>query len=242
MVREIKELHAQGRPILVGTISVETSEMLGRMLKTAGIPTRAQRQIPPAGSRDCHPRRATGAVTIATNMAGRGTRHQTGPGVGGGGLHVLGTERHESRRIDRQLRGTLLPSGDPGSSHFFISLEDDLMRLFGSDRISNIMVRMGLEEGQELEHPLLNRSIEQAQKRSRGTTSRSASARSNSTTMNKQRRSSMASRNEIIQSDDVRDHPHGYHGGGRPIEGAGVLGCRAIRQNGTSGLFGLIST
>src|SRR5207244_12153306 len=106
------------------------------------------------------------AVTIATNMAGRGTDIKLGPGVAeAGGLHVIGTERHEARRIDRQLRGRCARQVDPGSSHFFISLEDDLMRLFGSDRIGKVMERVGLEEGQELEHPLLNRSIETAQKR-----------------------------------------------------------------------------
>ena len=208
VVREIKELHAQGRPILVGTISVETSEMLGRMLKAAGIPhavlnAKYHQQeaeiVTRAGQR--------GAVTIATNMAGRGTDIKLGPGVSEvGGLHVLGTERHESRRIDRQLRGRCSRQGDPGSSHFFISLEDDLMRLFGSDRISNIMVRMGLEEGQELEHPLLNRSIEQAQKRVEG---HNFQIRKRTLefddVMNKQREVIYGFRNEIIQSDDVRD-------------------------------------
>jgi preprotein translocase subunit SecA len=208
VVREIKELHGQGRPILVGTISVETSEMLGRMLKAAGIPhavlnAKYHQQeaeiVTRAGQR--------GAVTIATNMAGRGTDIKLGAGVSEvGGLHVLGTERHESRRIDRQLRGRCSRQGDPGSSHFFISLEDDLMRLFGSDRISNIMVRMGLEEGQELEHPLLNRSIEQAQKRVEG---HNFQIRKRTLefddVMNKQREVIYGFRNEIIQSDDVRD-------------------------------------
>src|SRR5262249_57146967 len=106
-----------------------------------------------------------GAVTIATNMAGRGTDIKLAPGVAElGGLHVIGTERHEARRIDRQLRGRCARQGDPGSSHFFIGLEDDLMRLFGSDRIVKYMEKMGLEEGPEMEHPLLNKSIEQAQK------------------------------------------------------------------------------
>jgi len=208
VVREIKELHGQGRPILVGTISVETSEMLGRMLKAAGIPHAVLNAkyhqheaeiVTRAGQR--------GAVTIATNMAGRGTDIKLGAGVSEvGGLHVLGTERHESRRIDRQLRGRCSRQGDPGSSHFFISLEDDLMRLFGSDRISNIMVRMGLEEGQELEHPLLNRSIEQAQKRVEG---HNFQIRKRTLefddVMNKQREVIYGFRNEIIQSDDVRD-------------------------------------
>ncbi|HEX3890659.1 MAG TPA: preprotein translocase subunit SecA, partial [Verrucomicrobiae bacterium] len=167
VAKEIKELHGQGRPILVGTVSVETSEMLSKMLKREGLihsvlNAKFHQQeaeiVARAGQR--------GAITIATNMAGRGTGIKLGAGVAEvGGLHVLGTERHESRRIDRQLRGRCSRQGDPGSSHFFISLEDDLMRLFGSDRIVKVMERMGLEEGQELEHPLLNRSIEQAQKR-----------------------------------------------------------------------------
>src|SRR5256885_15782042 len=106
------------------------------------------------------------SVTIATNMAGRGTDIKLGPGIAElGGLHVIGTERHEARRIDRQLRGRCARQGDPGSSHFFIGLEDDLMRLFGSDRIVKYMERMGLEEGPEPEHPPLNRSIEQERKR-----------------------------------------------------------------------------
>ena len=184
VVKEIKELHAQGRPVLVGTISVETSEMLSRMLKKEGLihsvlNAKYHQQeaeiVARAGQR--------GAITIATNMAGRGTDIKLGEGVAGvGGLHVLGTERHESRRIDRQLRGRCSRQGDPGSSHFFISLEDDLMRLFGSDRIVKLMERMGLEEGEELKHGLLNRSIQQAQKRVESTISSSANARSNTTT------------------------------------------------------------
>jgi preprotein translocase subunit SecA len=149
--------------VLVGTISVETSEMLSRMLKKEGLihsvlNAKYHQQeaeiVARAGQR--------GAITIATNMAGRGTDIKLGPGVPEvqphaaakvvGGLHVLGTERHESRRIDRQLRGRCSRQGDPGSSHFFISLEDDLMRLFGSDRIVKLMERMGLEEGEELKH------------------------------------------------------------------------------------------
>src|SRR5205085_2666644 len=167
VLKEIKEVHAAGRPILVGTISVEVSETLSKMLKRDGIihsvlNAKYHQQeaeiVARAGQR--------GGVTIATNMAGRGTDIKLGAGVPeAGGLHVIGTERHEARRIDRQLRGRCARQGDPGSSHFFIGLEDDLMRLFGSDRIVKYMEKMGLEEGQELEHPLLNRSIEQAQKR-----------------------------------------------------------------------------
>jgi preprotein translocase subunit SecA len=148
-----------------------------------------------------------GAVTIATNMAGRGTDIKLGPGVAElGGLHVLATERHEARRIDRQLRGRCARQGDPGSSHFFISLEDDLMRLFGSDRIVKMMERMGLEEGQELTHPWLNRSIQQAQKR---VEEHNFQIRKRTLefddVMNKQREVIYGFRNEIIHADDVRD-------------------------------------
>ena len=167
VLNEIKTVHGQGRPILVGTVSVETSEQLSRLLQrerlvhsvlNAKYHQQEAEIVTRAGQR--------GAITIATNMAGRGTDIKLGPGIAElGGLHVLATERHEARRIDRQLRGRCARQGDPGSSHFFIALEDDLMRLFGSDRIVKYMEKMGLEEGQELEHPLLNRSIEQAQKR-----------------------------------------------------------------------------
>ncbi len=208
VVGEIKELHALGRPILVGTVSVEASEMLSRMLKREGLihsvlnakyHEQEAEIISRAGQR--------GAVTIATNMAGRGTDIKLGPGVTEvGGLHVLGTERHESRRIDRQLRGRCSRQGDPGSSHFFISLEDDLMRLFGSDRIVKMMEKMGLEEGQELSHPLLNRSIQQAQKR---VEQHNFQIRKRTLeyddVMNKQREVIYGFRNEIINAADVRD-------------------------------------
>ena len=208
VLKEIQTVHDQGRPILVGTISVEVSELLSRMLKKAGIihsvlNAKYHQQeaeiVARAGQR--------GAVTIATNMAGRGTDIKLGPGVtDAGGLHVIGTERHESRRIDRQLRGRCARQGDPGSSHFFISLEDDLMRLFGSDRIVKYMEKLGLEEGQELEHPLLNRSIGQAQVR---VEQHNYQIRKRTLeyddVMNKQREVIYGFRNEIINSDDVRD-------------------------------------
>ncbi len=207
-LKEIQTVHQQGRPILVGTISVEMSELLSRMLKKAGIihsvlNAKYHQQeaeiVARAGQR--------GAVTIATNMAGRGTDIKLGPGVTElGGLHVIGTERHESRRIDRQLRGRCARQGDPGSSHFFISLEDDLMRLFGSDRIVKVMERLGLEEGQELEHPWLNRSIGQAQVR---VEQHNFQIRKRTLeyddVMNKQREVIYGFRNEIITSPDVRD-------------------------------------
>ncbi|HSY09687.1 MAG TPA: preprotein translocase subunit SecA, partial [Candidatus Dormibacteraeota bacterium] len=205
---EIKELHVQGRPILVGTISVETSEMLSKMLKREGLihsvlNAKFHQQeaeiVARAGQR--------GAITIATNMAGRGTDIKLGAGVAEvGGLHVLGTERHESRRIDRQLRGRCSRQGDPGSSHFFISLEDDLMRLFGSDRIVKLMERMGLEEGQELTHPLLNRSIQQAQKRvEQHNFQQRKRTLEYDDVMNKHRGVVYEFRNEIINAGDVRD-------------------------------------
>jgi preprotein translocase subunit SecA len=208
VVQEIKKLHAEGRPALVGTISVETSEMLSRMLKREGLihavlNAKYHQQeaeiVARAGQR--------GAITIATNMAGRGTDIKLGEGVADiGGLHVLGTERHEARRIDRQLRGRCARQGDPGSSHFFISLEDDLMRLFGSDRIVKYMEKMGLEEGQELTHPLLNRSIQQAQKR---VEQHNFQIRKRTLeyddVMNKQREVIYGFRNEIINGEDVRD-------------------------------------
>jgi preprotein translocase subunit SecA len=208
VLKEIKTIHGQGRPILVGTISVEVSEFLSKLLKREGIihavlNAKFHQQeaeiVSRAGQR--------GGVTIATNMAGRGTDIKLGPGVADlGGLHVIGTERHESRRIDRQLRGRCARQGDPGSSHFFISLEDDLMRLFGSDKIVKYMERMGLEEGQELEHPLLNRSIEQAQKR---VEQHNFQIRKRTLeyddVMNKQREVVYGFRNEIIRADDVRD-------------------------------------
>ena len=208
VLNEIRQTHALGRPILVGTISVEVSEQLSRMLKREGIihsvlNAKYHQQeaeiITRAGQR--------GAVTIATNMAGRGTDIKLGPGVADlGGLHVLATERHEARRIDRQLRGRCARQGDPGSSHFFISLEDDLMRLFGSDRIGKWMEKWGLEEGQELTHPWLNRSIQQAQKR---VEQHNFQIRKRTLefddVMNKQREVIYGFRNEIIHADDVRD-------------------------------------
>ncbi|MFM8878351.1 MAG: preprotein translocase subunit SecA [Verrucomicrobiota bacterium] len=208
VLQELKQLHGQGRPILVGTISVEASEMLSRMLKKEGI-------VHSVLNAKYHEQEAEivaragqkGAVTIATNMAGRGTDIKLGPGVSElGGLHVLCTERHESRRIDRQLRGRCSRQGDPGSSHFFISLEDDLMRLFGSERITKVMERMGLEEGQELEHPLLNRSIQTAQKRVEGHYFQQRKRTLEyDDVMNKQREVVYGFRNDIIHADDVRD-------------------------------------
>ncbi len=165
--KEIKELHEQGRPVLVGTTSVENSEKLSALLKKMGVPhevlnakhhEREAEIVAHAGEK--------GRVTIATNMAGRGTDIVLGPGVAElGGLHILGTERHESRRIDNQLRGRAGRQGDPGSSRFYLSLEDDLLRIFGSDKIATIMDKMGMEEGEPIEHQMLSKAIENAQRK-----------------------------------------------------------------------------
>ncbi len=167
VVREIAERHAKGQPLLVGTTSIAQSEELSAMLKKQGVPHNVlnakfhemEAQIVAQAGQ-------AGAVTIATNMAGRGTDIVLGDGVAElGGLHIIGTERHESRRIDNQLRGRAGRQGDPGSSRFYLSLEDDLMRLFGSDNIAGIMDKLGMEEDEPIEHALITRSIEQAQKK-----------------------------------------------------------------------------
>ena len=164
---EIVRLVEQKRPVLVGTTSVETSELLSRMLKrkqidhnvlNAKLHAREADIVRDAGQ--------PGMVTIATNMAGRGTDIKLGPGVKeAGGLAIIGTERHDSRRVDRQLRGRAGRQGDPGSSQFYVSLEDDLMRMFGSERIAKVMDRLGLQEGEEIQHSMITNSIERAQKK-----------------------------------------------------------------------------
>ena len=167
VIEEIEKMRSQGRPILVGTTSVEVSELLSRMLKQKGL----QHNVLNAKQ---HAREAqvvaeaglAGAITIATNMAGRGTDIKLGHGVKeAGGLAILGTERHESRRVDRQLRGRAGRQGDPGTSQFFVSLEDDLMRMFGSERIASLMDRMGYKEGEVIQHSMISKSIERAQKK-----------------------------------------------------------------------------
>lgn len=167
VIEEIKQLQAKGRPVLVGTTSVEVSELLSKMLTFEKVPhnvlnakqhAREAQIVAEAG--------LPGAVTIATNMAGRGTDIKLGPGVKeAGGLAIIGTERHESRRVDRQLRGRAGRQGDPGTSQFFVSLEDDLMRMFGSERIAGLMDRMGYKEGEVIQHSMITRSIERAQKK-----------------------------------------------------------------------------
>ncbi|MDR1856772.1 MAG: preprotein translocase subunit SecA [Desulfovibrio sp.] len=163
----IAEIHATGQPILVGTISIETSEMLSGMLGAMGIPHNVLNAKQHAKEAEIVAQAGQpGKVTIATNMAGRGTDIVLGEGVAAlGGLHILGTERHESRRIDNQLRGRSGRQGDPGSSRFYLSMQDDLMRLFGSDRISGIMEKLGLRDGEAIENPMVTRAVESAQKR-----------------------------------------------------------------------------
>jgi preprotein translocase subunit SecA len=167
VIDEIEALSSVGRPVLVGTTSVEVSELLSRMLQQKKINhnvlnakqhAKEAQVVAEAG--------LPGAVTIATNMAGRGTDIKLGPGVKeAGGLAIIGTERHESRRVDRQLRGRAGRQGDPGSSQFFVSLEDELMRLFGSERIASLMDKMGHKDGEVLQHSMITKSIERAQKK-----------------------------------------------------------------------------
>lgn len=167
VIDEIQDLNRKGRPVLVGTTSVEISELLSRMLKMKGLKhnvlnaklhQREAEVVAEAGK--------SGAITIATNMAGRGTDIKLTTEVrDAGGLAIIGTERHESRRVDRQLRGRSGRQGDPGSSQFFVSLEDELMRLFGSERIAGIMDKLGLKEGEVIQHPMITKSIERAQKK-----------------------------------------------------------------------------
>jgi len=208
VINEIKRAHAKGQPVLVGTVSVESSEVMSRMLKREKIPHNVLNAkyhmqeaeiVARAGQK--------GTVTISTNMAGRGTDIKLGEGVADlGGLYVIGTERHQSRRIDRQLRGRCARQGDPGASRFYVSFEDDLMRNFGAaDRMTKIMERFGLEEGQELEHKWLNRSVETAQKR---VEQRDYLARKRTLefddVMNMQREVIYGFRNDAIESDEPR--------------------------------------
>ncbi len=208
VIKAIQEAHAKGQPVLVGTVSVDSSEVLSRMLKRTGIVhsvlnAKYHQQeaeiVSRAGQR--------GAVTIATNMAGRGTDIKLGEGVAEvGGLFVIGTERHESRRIDRQLRGRCSRQGDPGLSRFYISLEDDLMRLFASGGMMAKMIESSMKEGEELEHPWLNKSIESAQKK---VEQQNYSIRKRllqyDDVLNKQREVIYAIRNGAIQADRSKD-------------------------------------
>jgi preprotein translocase subunit SecA len=209
VVSEIIELHRKGQPLLVGTVSIEKSELLSSLLKKSHVLHNVLNAkfhemeaeiIKQAGQ--------PGAVTIATNMAGRGTDIVLGPGVKEvGGLHVLGTERHEARRIDNQLRGRSGRQGDPGSSRFYLSLEDDLMRIFGSERISGMMQKLGMEEGQEIEHPFVSRAIETAQKRVEG---RNFEIRKQlleyDNVMNRQREVIYEERRKVLEGENLKQH------------------------------------
>ncbi len=206
VLEEIKDCHQRGQPVLVGTTSIEKSERLSRLLKREGIKhevlnakhhEKEAQIVAQAGQ--------LGHVTIATNMAGRGTDIVLGEGVvATGGLHILGTERHESRRIDNQLRGRSGRQGDPGSSRFFLSLEDDLLRIFGSDRIKGLMGRLGMEEGQPIEHNMVSRAIERAQKRVEG---HNFDIRKHlleyDNVMNKQREAIYGQRRQILAGEDL---------------------------------------
>jgi preprotein translocase subunit SecA len=208
VVDEIERRHMQGQPILVGTISIEKSELLSRMLSKRGIRhevlnakyhEKEAQIIAQAGQK--------GAVTISTNMAGRGTDIVLGQGVKDiGGLHVIGTERHESRRIDNQLRGRSGRQGDRGSSQFYISLEDDLMRLFGSERIMGMIDKLGFDDTQPIEHSFLSKAIENAQKKVEG---RNFDIRKHvlqyDDVMNKQREVIYAQRRRVLEGENIRD-------------------------------------
>jgi preprotein translocase subunit SecA len=209
VIEEICRLHESGRPVLVGTISIEKSEKLSQLLIKGGIPhhvlnaryhEKEAEIVAKAGQK--------GAVTIATNMAGRGTDIVLGEGVAQlAGLHITGTERHEARRIDNQLRGRAGRQGDPGSSRFYLSLEDDLMRIFGSDRISGIMARLGMEEGQSIEHGIVTRAIQTAQKR---VEAHNFDIRKHlleyDNVMNKQREVIYDMRRTILEGESLKDH------------------------------------
>ncbi len=237
LIDEIRAAHERRQPVLVGTISVEKSELISRMLKREKIPHNVLNAKNHQSEAEIVARAGQpGAVTIATNMAGRGTDIKLGEGVVGidretivsdislddkykggtlkkwitenpCGLYVIASERHESRRVDRQLRGRCARQGDPGCSAFFISLEDDLMRLFGSDRISNIMQKLGIEEGEVLVHPWLNKSLQTAQRR---VEQQNFAIRKRTLeyddVMNKQREVIYEFRSEILRSENPREH------------------------------------
>ncbi len=213
VAEEIKRLHEKGQPVLVGTTSVEKSERLSKMLKRMGIKhevlnakhhEREAEIVAHAGEK--------GRVTIATNMAGRGTDIVLGEGVAElGGLHIIGTERHESRRIDNQLRGRSGRQGDPGSSRFYLSLEDDLLRIFGAEKISGIMDKLGMKEGEPIEHNLLSKAIENAQRK---VEAQNFEIRKHlleyDDVMNKQREVIYSQRKQILKGEDLKDVVIGF--------------------------------
>ena len=208
VVEDIKETHAKGQPVLVGTITIETSEMLSKMLKKEGIHHEVlnakfhEKEAEIVAKAGLH-----GAVTIATNMAGRGTDIKLDPeSVKAGGLKIIGTERHESRRIDNQLRGRSGRQGDPGESKFYISLEDDLMRLFASERLIKIFNAIGVPENEEIQHSMLTRAIEKAQMKIE---SNNYGIRENllkyDEVNNEQREVIYEERNKVLEGDNMRD-------------------------------------
>ncbi|MBE3036024.1 MAG: preprotein translocase subunit SecA, partial [Candidatus Atribacteria bacterium] len=209
VIEEIVEVHKMGRPILVGTVSIDKSETLSKLLKKENIEHNVLNAKNHEREAEIIAQAGQGRnVTISTNMAGRGTDIVLGEGIAKlGGLHVVGTERHEARRIDNQLRGRSGRQGDPGSSRFFLSLEDDLMRLFGSDRISGIMEKLGMEEDIPIEHPLVTRSIESAQKKVEG---RNFEIRKQlldfDNEMEYQRKVIYEQRRMVLESKDVKKH------------------------------------
>jgi len=209
VLKSVAEMHKQGRPVLVGTISIDRNELLGRLLEKSNIPHSVLNAKFHAQEAEIIKRAGqSAAVTIATNMAGRGTDIVLGEGIAElGGLHVIGTERHESRRIDNQLRGRTGRQGDPGSSQFFLSLEDDLMRIFGSDRIGGVMQKLGMEEGQDIQHPLVTRSIETAQARVEG---RNFDIRKEllkfDDIMNQQRMAIYKERKQVLEGSDLKEY------------------------------------
>ncbi len=208
VVEAVKEAHASGQPVLVGTITIEVSELLSKMLKKEGIPHKVLNAkyhemeaeiVADAGQH--------GAVTIATNMAGRGTDIKLDDNArAAGGLKIIGTERHESRRIDNQLRGRSGRQGDPGESRFYISLEDDLMRLFGSERLMNVFNTLGVEDGEQIEHKMLSSAIEKAQKKIEGN---NFGIRKNlleyDQVMNEQREIIYTERRRVLDGESMRD-------------------------------------
>ena len=211
VIDEISGCHGKGQPILVGTISVEVSELLSRMLKRKNIPHNVLNAKQHKSEADIVARAGQkSAVTIATNMAGRGTDIKLADGIKDlGGLHIIGTERHESRRIDLQLRGRSGRQGDPGSSRFYLSLEDDLMRLFSSDRVASIMDRMGIEEGEVISAGMVTRAISGAQKK---VEVRNFGIRKHlleyDDVMNQQRQVVYDIRNQALSGQNMRDSVH----------------------------------
>jgi preprotein translocase subunit SecA len=208
VVREIKELHTKGQPVLVGTISIDVSELISDMLKKEGIPHEVLNAKQHEREADIIAQAGQlGKITIATNMAGRGTDIKLGQGVReAGGLHILGTSRHESRRIDNQLRGRSGRQGDPGSSRFYLSLEDDLLRIFGGDRLTSIMNRLGMEEDEPIEHSMISKAIENAQRKVEG---HNFDIRKHlleyDDVMNKQREVIYSQRRAVLEREDISE-------------------------------------